>query len=186
MVGNRYNTVSVYTTAEVFPKGLRKMSEQRPLSRRAIAPKPGPEVEIIRVLPGTNFLGQILSPAVWGVDTHWDGYRTRECTQPIESCVGHVNALPLRWKGYLYVYCTVRKQYCFLELTPFADEQIQKFAPKDTTLRGLMLRAWRAGTKMKSRIFCELTKPANFGDPLPPDRDPEAILRRLWGWSGRA
>ena len=180
------------------------------LNRQDTPPKPGPAVLVWRVEPGVGFRGQICSESLWGVWTHWDGYRTRECTakyvhvdekgKPVNkpdesdeeasqknataktSCRGHAANHPLRWKGYLYVWNGVLREYGFLELTPAAAEELLRQAPKDGALRGLLLRVDRAGNSMKSRLVVELTKSATDLTTLPQPQDPEATLRKLWGW----
>ena len=54
-----------------------------PLNRQDKPPKPGPRHEVWRIEPPHGFTGQIVSVSLWGVWTHWDGYRTRECTAKV-------------------------------------------------------------------------------------------------------
>ena len=180
------------------------------LNRQNVPPKPGPREEIFRVKPTTGFRGQIISHNLWGVWTHWDGYRTRECTarvvlpdepQPTDEeggndvhpsmqappmqgtkCRGHLAKWPLRWKGYLHVYDASTKKFGFLEITPGAAEQLLRQVPSDGNLRGLLLRIDRHGTSIRSKCTVELTRPAGGSDNLPDPADPEETLRALWGW----
>lgn len=182
-----------------------------PLNRQDCPPKPGPSDEIFRVKAGSEFTGQICSETIWGCWTHWDGYRTRECTarfiteetgehegetesirdQGIRlldhatagtQCRGHAARHPLRWKGYLHVYSQGHRKYGFLECTPMAAEEILRQQPTDKNLRGLLLRMYRIGQSDKSRIRVELTKGVLDVASLAKGKDPEQTLRALWGW----
>lgn len=201
------NRVSVYTTAAVFE---RMVAMSAPLNRQDNPPKPGPRHELWRVEPPNGFAGQIVSEAIWGVWTHWDGYRTRECTAKVvdpadevataeigdssdnesmqapamngTSCRGHAAKWPLRWKGYLHVWNSIAKSYGFLEITPAAAEELLRQAPKTGSLRGLLLVMKRHGTSIRSKIQVQLSAPAGVSDKLPHPQDPEETLRALWGW----
>lgn len=154
----------------------------RQLRRQDVPPRPGPEIEVIRVEAGPGVRCQILSPAVWGVWTHWDGARSRECTGDDASCVGHEKGWPTRWKGYLYVWSSAHKSNVFLELTPGAAAEIIRQHGDGSSLRGLLLRLDRHGTSIRAKVSVELTPCVAGVETLPPDLSPEPILRKLWGW----
>ena len=155
-----------------------------PLNRQDKPPEPGPEREIVRVSPGNPFSGQILSASLWGCYTHWDGFRTRECTEPVENCAGHQSSLPLRWKGYLHVWDSRHGSFVFLEITPAAAKEILRLAPSNEPLRGLVLGMKRSGSSIKGRLEVSICRGLNL-DRLPKPEDPEPILRKLWGWRRR-
>jgi len=184
------------------------------LNRQDTPPRPGPSEEIFRVKAGSDFVGIILSPSLWGVWTHWDGYRTRECTakfvytdegegagevetireqgarllnHPTDgtSCRGHTAKWPLRWKGYLFVTSQFHKKVGFLEVTPHGAASLLELAPKDGNLRGLCVRMGRAGKGDKTRISVELVRGVFDVDTLPKNQDPEGTLRALWGWPSK-
>ena len=184
------------------------------LNRQNAPPKPGPSVEIFRVTAMEQFKGTIVSESLWGVWTHWDGYRTRECTakfvyddegdhagqietireqglrlldHPTDGtdCRGHIARWPLRWKGYLYVWHQGKKKYGFLEVTPHAAGEVMRLAPADQVLRGLQLTVGRSGAGNKTRCWVELTKSVMPLSNLPHAQDPEDTLRCLWGWPSK-
>jgi hypothetical protein len=184
------------------------------LNRQDVPPKPGPAMEIFRVSAGTNFKGTILSESLWGVWTHWDGYRTRECTAKfvyddggenagqVESirdqgirlldhptgdteCRGHIARWPLRWKAYLYVFNQGLRKCGFIELTPLAGQEILRQAPASKNLRGLHLTVGRSGNGNKTKCWVELTKGVISEAELPKPQDPEDTLRCLWGWPSK-
>ena len=158
------------------------MNEERKLRRQDQPPKPGPEVEVIRVEKGPGVAVQVCSRAIWGVWTHWDGRRSRECTSEGPLCYGHQQGWPTRWKGYLYVWCPHRKQFCFLECTPNMAGEIIRLQGGIESLRGLLLRASRHGGSIRAKVNVELVQPAGGAGTLPEEISPEPILRKLWGW----
>lgn len=185
----------------------------KPLNRQNLPPKPGPRLHLWRIEAGPGFRGQIVSCSLFGVWTHWDGHRSRECTATIpqpgentdreidgevaqqismqaptmlsESCIGHKEQWPLRWKGYLFVWNSRAEQFGFLELTPGGATELLRQAPSHGNLRGLLLKAERHGKSIRSKVAIELTQ--GVGDPnaLPAAVDPEDTLRALWGWANK-
>jgi len=155
------------------------------LRRQDDPPKAGPETEVIRVTPGAGVRGQIISDGIWGCWTHWDGRRSRECTGDLSECEGHRSSWPQRWKGYIYIYCAVRKDCVFLELTPSAGEELIRQNGSSVGLRGKLLRMDRHGKSMRAKIIVELTQGLNGISNLPLERSPESILRTLWGWANK-
>lgn len=166
----------------------------RPLTREDRPPKTGPRYQVVRITePGVHVL-TILSPKVWGVQTHWSGKGTIRCyrrsDEPPERCDNCVAQLPRRWKGYLFCVepQVVRfgansgqevSREIFLELTPGAAEQIFEHEQYVPSLRGLRLKIERTRGGKNGRLNCQLY-PQEVPEDLPPDRDPEETLRRLW------
>jgi len=159
---------------------------EKKLRRQDVPPRPGPEVEVIRVEKGPGVAVQIVSKKIWGVWTHWDGRRSRECTGEGLLCVGHSNNWPQRWKGYLHVWCPHRKQFCFLECTPAMAGEIIRLCGSDGNLRGMLLRASRHGNSIRAKVNVELTSSHNGGATLPEEQSPETVLRKLWGWEEKS
>jgi hypothetical protein len=164
--------------------GENAMKEPK-LRRQNDPPKAGPEVEVIRVVPGAGVRGQIISDGIWGCWTHWDGRRSRECTAEGPLCDGHRAGWPQRWKGYIYIYCAVRKACVFLELTPAAGEELIRQNGSSSGLRGRLLRMDRHGASLRAKIIVELTAGLNGLHNLPEEANPEGILRKLWGWGNK-
>ena len=152
------------------------------LRRQDVPPQPGPPCEVIRCGPGPGIRCQILSNAVWGCWTHWDGHRSRECLGEASDCAGHANGWPTRWKGYVSVWCAMRRTVVLLELTPASAGEIIRQAGCDKSLRGLLLRLDRHGSSIRAKIAVELSVSVADIANLPAAMDPEPILRRLWGW----
>ena len=152
------------------------------LRRQDKPPKPGPEVSVIRCEGGSGVRVQIISDTIWGVWTHWDGHRSRECTAEDESCIGHKSKWATRWKGYLHVWCPFRKEYCFLELTPASAGEILRLNGSNPSLRGKLLRLDRVNGNKRAKIAVELTSGVSNVGELPVPQSPEPVLRRLWGW----
>jgi len=152
------------------------------LRRQNEPPKPGPDVEVIRCEGKAGVRVQIVSDSIWGVWTHWDGHRSRECTGEGQECQGHANGWPTRWKGYLYVWCATRKSFCFVELTPAAATEIIRQQGTIPSLRGYLLRLDRTGSSIRCKVAVELTASPAGGCSLPKAISPEPVLRKLWGW----
>jgi len=152
------------------------------LRRQDAPPKPGPDILVIRCEGKAKLCVQVVSEAIWGCWTHWDGRRSRECTGEDSTCTGHSNNWPTRWKGYLYVWCPIRKAFCFLELTPAAATEVERQKINEASLRGCFLRLDRAGQSIRSKILVELSYPNLREVNLPIAMNPEPVLRKLWGW----
>lgn len=151
-------------------------------------PQAGPAHQVIQLEGGAIVEGVICSPAVWGVVVHWDGYagqkgRSQRCTMDkLQKCIGCEKRLPSRWKGYIHFLDMIVKKEAFLEITPAAFENLELEVPEGRDLRGLRLRAKRAGKASNSRMKLELGLFAGDVSKLPPPRDPEPILETLWNW----
>ena len=150
-------------------------------------PKPGPNAIVVQLDAGEKIDCVILSSCIWGVGTHWNDRagkhgRSERCTKERGECSGCNGQLPIRWKGYIYVYCFYRKKEVFVELTPGTAEALEMQAPSNKTLRGERLILQRGEGGKKTRIHVELKE--YRGDPaeLPEDKDPEPILESLWNW----
>lgn len=152
------------------------------LRRQDKPPKPGPEVEVIRCEGGAGVRVQVVSDSIWGVWTHWDGHRSRECTGEDDNCIGHRSKWATRWKGYLHVWCPFRKAFCFLEITPMAAAEILRLLGGSPSMRGMHLRLDRVGGNKRAKIAVELTKGLGDVTILPEPLSPESVLRKLWGW----
>lgn len=173
----------VSTTTPLFTRVIPMSSNLR---RQDAPPLPGPLHEVIRCEAGPGVRCQILSKTVWGCWTHWDGMRSRECTGEGSECFGHASGWPPRWKGYLSVWCGIRKSIVILELTPASAGEILRQAGPGTSLRGLLLRLDRHGSSIRAKIAVELTASVCDLSNLPEALEPEPVLRRLWGWKTTA
>lgn len=172
-------SLPVSSTTPLF---TRKTPMTSTLRRQDEPPRPGPTHEVIRCEAGVGVRCQILSKTIWGCWTHWDGQRSRECTGEGTDCYGHTSGWPQRWKGYLCVWCGIRRSIIFLELTPASGTEILRQAGHGNSLRGLLLRLDRHGRSIRAKISVELTPCVGDGSDLPEALEPEPVLRRLWGW----
>jgi len=153
-----------------------------PLRRADTPPPKGPKTWVRRIKAGPGFTGEFVSASVWGVFTHWDGSRTRECYANPEKCAYCQRSMPNRWRGYVYVWNAAYKEYEFLELTQDAVEEIWRQVGKDTDLKGSLWEIKRHGKNDKGKIVVFYKGEGREPDSLPEALDPEETLRTLWGW----
>jgi hypothetical protein len=150
-------------------------------------PKPGPQQTVVQLGAGDDIHCVVLSATIWGVSTHWNDRagkhgRSERCTADRGECSGCHAELPSRWKGYLYVYCFLRRKAVFVELTPASAEAIELQMPSNESYRGQGLKLKRGDGGKKTRISVEVLEYRGDLAALPDDRDPEPILETLWNW----
>lgn len=153
-----------------------------PLRRADAPPEAGPKFWVWRVRPGQGFHGQIISPSVWGVFTHYDGDRTRECYQDTKKCQRCLDGMSSRWRGYLYVWNAHLKTYGFLELTGDACEELWRQVGDKHAMRGRLLEVKRKGANIRGILDVKCYPSAGDASTLPEPIDPEETLRKLWSW----
>lgn len=142
-------------------------------------PRPGPELRLVRLREKERGTFVVLGP-LWGCYTHWNGQRSEPCFGDSKSCPGHRRGLPVRWKGYLHVIWTEKREECFLEVTPLAaGDLLNVIGGKDAPMRGVRVQIERgAGNKARLRVTLLPAMPKT--DHLPQSKDPEEILKDLW------
>jgi hypothetical protein len=150
-------------------------------------PRPGPTQTVVQLAAGEKLDCVILSNAIWGVGTHWNDRagnhgRSERCTKEHGECSGCNAELPCRWKGYLHVFCFMRRRAVFVELTPASAESIDLQAFADRPLRGQRLKLKRGEGGKKTRIEVEVVDYHGDDQTLPAEADPEPILESLWKW----
>jgi hypothetical protein len=149
-----------------------------------VPPPPGPRDEVRRLKAGDEIHFCVLSRALWGVWTHWDGARSFPCHREKVKCQGCTAGVSARWKGYLHVFVTGERKDVFLELTPKSAELVQSQADDANDLRGISYSMSRGkGDKARLRvirIFGRLK-----GEDLPPEKDPAPVLIVLWQMPAR-
>lgn len=133
-----------------------------------------------RVRPGARLHLIILSEALWGLEAHWTGNRTIECSGKANGCRGCAMELPKRWKGGMHVWDLTRKESYFVELTPAAARKLMATAAKDEPLRGLKIDLFRSGQAINGRLLVEVIGGRVSTKSLPPEQDPQFVLRWLW------
>jgi hypothetical protein len=147
----------------------------------------GPTEEIVQLAAGKRIEGIVLSKNFWGFSTHWNAKagkkgRSERCVAHRGDCPGCDARLPVRWKGYLYIWRADVRSLCFVELTAAACEWIELAAGKLTSLRGQWIVVRRGDGGAKTRLSVELRPWDGDLATMPPDRDPTSILENLWSW----
>jgi hypothetical protein len=157
------------------------MSPRAPISRVYDFRKPGPRFKVVRPIGVGKILFTILSTSVWGCQTHFDptSKRTFGCTG--SACVCASRKIPSREKGYLHVINADNDEQ-FLELTPTAvAELFRQLGTKERSLRGLMGWVRRSNGTVHGRIEMMILERTADPEKLPDEKDPEPVLRNLWG-----
>lgn len=153
-----------------------------PINRANEPPRPGPEMQVVRLKAGQELHATVLSDALWGCYVHWNGSRSEPCYADKKQCPGHKRGLPLRWKGYLHVVDNHRQTECFLELTPLAADQLIAQVGTGEPLRGQRLSMRRmSGDKARLKVTLLAHHTAVSKAELPRAKDPYATLVKLWG-----
>jgi hypothetical protein len=122
----------------------------------------------------------ILSPAISGFWTHWNGRVSAPCVEPHDLCPGCKHNQPSRWKGYLHAVDMVTRNECFLELTPTAAEMLSLQIENKDSLRGFRLELKRT-TAANGRLRLQLLPKIERLTDLPSAKDPLISLQNLWG-----
>ncbi len=152
--------------------------------RGAVPFKSQPQQLVKRLSAGERMSGFFLSEALWGVHTHWlkEGKRGRSvrCTKERGACVCEERDLPSRWRGYIHVYDEGTREFCFLELTPGAAEQLLRQLPDRENLRGIRFEAYRTPGGDTGRLNIRLGTHTVAIETCPPGQDPEPVLEKLW------
>lgn len=156
-------------------------------------PVPPPLVPILPILsprPGHRPIeAVVLSEAVFGCYTHYEGERTRPCfwmevgpgPGSRVECPYCKQGLPRRWKGYVAVQTARSGRLALVELTRAAMELCPRLHPGRSSLRGVALVVTRIGTSRQGRVVAQARDQFPPGHPdLPPAPDVEAALIRLW------
>jgi len=149
-------------------------------NRQDCPPKSGPENEIVRVGKTGETYGFLLNESIEGYWTHWAYERTQACTKGSSSCVHCERGTAARWKGYVHVYCLIRKREIFVELTPGAAEMLLSQVSKGDSLRGLKVRVKRSGASMHGRVRVEVERYSTAPENLPPAKEVLPALKKLW------
>lgn len=161
------------------------MGARSPISRIYEFRKPGPAFKVVRPIGAGKIDFTILSNAFWGCITHYETTTKRSFGCTGDSCVCVRRKLPAREKGYLHILVPGGIEQ-FLELTPLAIETLyRQVGAKDKPLRGLMGWVRRSSGSVHGRIEMMLYERTADLEKLPPEKDPEPVLRNLWGMEAR-
>lgn len=150
------------------------------VNRQNKAPRPGPELEILRIVDTRIRNFTILAEGVQGIWTHWNGKASEPCYVPVESCDGCKKGTPRRWKGYLHVIDHELRKEGFLEITPTAADTLKHYLPKEVSLRTVRISLCRSSNSPKGRLRCTVNDALQTSEQLPKERDPMETLSKLW------
>ena len=154
--------------------------------RDDIPPPTGPTLKIFRLKANKSGTFALFGSRVHGFWTHWAGGCSEPCTEPIENCVGHQRQWPLRWKGYLHCHWQERAEEGFLELTPVARDELLLLLGGEEELRGSRVTVARGGgDKSRLKIGIMPRWKAWSGTEVPPEKDPENTLIKLWEFGNK-
>lgn len=155
------------------------------LNRSNRPPERGPELFVRRLKANEQIQVVILSDKIDGFLSHWTGTVSVPCTQPVEECEGHLAGFPARWRGYLHVMNLLDGKDFFLELTKGAQDQMEIQLESESSWRGLRIFVKRMGGDA-SRLKVDIQAPWErvTNKPLPPAKDPENSLARLYSHKG--
>jgi hypothetical protein len=146
-------------------------------------PRVGPKMDIIRLEGGESKQYHSLSPAIHEYMIHWDPIvrRSVHCLEDPTLCEGCKREMPTKYRGYLCIENTVRRQ-AWVEITnECALDLLAQTATYDS-LRGLMIKLTRTPSS-KGRLYVDvLIHQARDSKLLAADASPETILRTLWAW----
>ena len=134
---------------------------------------------IVRAPNQGELQGMILSPRIYGCDTHYFHGRTRPHTEPI--CEACDEGAGKRWQGYLALMLTKSRDLALFEFTAAAAAPLVEYEAHNNTLNGAVIRAFRTSVKANARVVIRIERGDVdlFHAPEPPDV--EAILQRIWG-----
>jgi len=149
-------------------------------------PAAGPTLKIFRIKGGKSGTFALFGSRIHGFWTHWAGSCSEPCTDPVQECVGHQREWPLRWKGYLHCFWQERSEEGFVELTPAARDDILMQLGGEGELRGARVTIARgAGDKTRLKIGILARWKAWAGSEVPPEKDPEPTLLKLWEFGNK-
>lgn len=157
------------------------MEKRAPIVRVYEFRKPGPVFKVVRPVGAGKIDFVILSHAFWGCVTHFDPKAGRSFGCSGDHCICATRKICTRPKAYLHIL-TVGQTEQFLELTPAGmDELFRQVGSKEKSLRGL--RGWvrRSNGTVHGRIEMMILERAADPETLPAEKDPEPVLRALWG-----
>lgn len=125
--------------------------------------------------------GVVYSSQVVGFNTHYLGGRTTPCLGDGPQCIGHVEGLPVRWKGFLLGYSNQTHATVIFELPAQTVRSMEELRTGGADLRGAAIRLIRVGPNANSPVKCELRLDA-FTSKLPKE-EPDVIkwLSLIWG-----
>jgi hypothetical protein len=145
-------------------------------------PRKAPRVEVVRLRGGESFSCTILSSKFSGFVVHWNAVirRSRPCYESRENCEGCKDELPAKTLYYLHVWSGT-KGSCFLEMTAHAAFQLQEIFGSVSTYRGQRITVERTRAA-NGRLKVDVKEWSENAANLPPEEDPEDVLRKLWDW----
>lgn len=122
----------------------------------------------------------ILSDRVEGVWTHYYLERTIPCLGEAGKCICQNVTLSRRWKGYLGCWDPLTERICLAEITLDGYRLCPRLSSVAESLRGSMIRLYRAGKRANAPMRAELLRGAVDVDQLRPAFNVRDALMRIW------
>jgi hypothetical protein len=134
---------------------------------------------IVRAPTQGELQGMILSPDIYGVETHYFHGRTRPHTEPV--CEACDNGTGKRWQGYLALLLTKTRDLALFEFTAAAAAPLVEYHEHNKSLDGAIIRAYRTSLKPNARVVIRIERGdvAMYSAPQAPNI--AEILSRIWG-----
>jgi hypothetical protein len=122
----------------------------------------------------------ILSPAFWGIYTHWTGDCTSPCLKSKEKCPGCKLRRGRKWLGYLHVLDEAGEE-CLIELTKRAANMLLAEVPPLRILRGLRVAVQRSQGGKSGRLNAKCVGVSARENDLPKAKDPAYTMMFVYG-----
>jgi hypothetical protein len=123
---------------------------------------------------------QLLNPKLFGLFTHWDGYRVLPCTLPLGRCAPCIEGWDRRWRAFVGALSGRTRGQYLLQVTKLAWEECPELAELDGQLRGHVFAVWRThDAKCAPWKWQRVAHPV--GEPHRRPTDVVAVLSKLWG-----
>jgi hypothetical protein len=149
--------------------------------RGAAPPPPSKRMDVFRVTTSESAQFTCASESILGVEIHWYGRRSHECTQTANGqCKGCAENWPKKWKGYLHVVDPLKRHEGFLEITATCWALFQSQLPPTSSLRGIRFRLSKTKGGAKGRYLVTVLESRECSESLPEERDALPVLRLLW------
>lgn len=156
------------------------------MSSAPLVPRPCPMTggqycRIVSPKVGSPVSGLVYSSRPIGFSTHWIGGRTHPCLGTGPECIGHVEGIPVRWKGYLFGRSEQTHAPCLFEIPADTYRHNLQLRDDAVCLRGAAIRLIRVGPNVNSPVSCNLRLDAK--PDACPSEEPDIVawLCVVWG-----
>jgi hypothetical protein len=147
-----------------------------------VPPKGPPPLEVRRIkahrMNPYHFV--VLSPAFWGLYTHWTGNHSHPCFKTKEKCAGCKLKCGRKWLGYLHCVDEDNK-HCLVEFTKRAANMLLDSVPAGRILRGIRVAMQRTEGGKNGRLCARMIGIVASPERLPAAQDPEYTMGIVYG-----